>query len=123
KGTPKGVVDDPVSLIDVMPTVLGVLGQSIPSNVQGSNLLNASSLRGRELFAEAFPCPAPHTPDCPEGCMVRAAFSWPYKSMRSSSGKVELYDVAKDPGESRNLAASEASRAMELDGGLARWVK
>jgi arylsulfatase A-like enzyme len=123
KSTQKGVVDDPVSLIDVMPTILGVLGQSVPSNVQGSNLLEASSLLGRELFAEAFPCPAPHTADCPSGCMARAAFSWPYKGMRSSNGQFELYDIANDPGENRNLAASQASRAIELDRGLARWVK
>ena len=38
------VVADPVSLVDLMPTVLGAVGLEIPSQVQGRSLL--AELRG-----------------------------------------------------------------------------
>ena len=36
-------------------------------------------------------------------------------------GHVELYNLKDDPGESRDLAASQPRKARELRAGLARW--
>jgi hypothetical protein len=36
---------------------------------------------------------------------------------------VELYDLAHDAGETRDLAATTPSKAMELQGRLREWLK
>jgi arylsulfatase A-like enzyme len=117
-----GVVRDPVSLIDVAPTILGALDYSAPANVQGRNLLQAAG--AREIFGESFPCPATHRPECgSDGCMERAVFSWPYKLIVSSSGRRESYDLARDPGETKNLYGAQNLVAQGLSGDLSRWMK
>jgi arylsulfatase A-like enzyme len=117
-------VNDPVSLIDVAPTIINALGYAPPSTMQGKNLLDKAALGSRQVFSESFPCPVPHPPECPgDGCMARSVLSWPYKFITSSSGKFELYDVSKDPGEDRNLAASQGGAANELGSELSRWAK
>jgi arylsulfatase A-like enzyme len=117
-----GVVRDPVSLIDVAPTILGALDYSAPANVQGRNLLQAAG--DREIFGESFPCPAMHRPECgSDGCMERAVFSWPYKLIVSSSGRRESYDLARDPGETKNLYGAQNLVVQGLSGDLSRWMK
>jgi hypothetical protein len=37
------------------------------------------------------------------------------------TGAVELYDLAQDPGETRDLAAAEPTRTAELRAQLAAW--
>jgi arylsulfatase A-like enzyme len=123
KAAHTGVVNDPVSLIDVAPTIVNVLGYAPPANMQGKNLLDKAAAGPRQIFSESFQCPVPHPPECPDGCMSRSVLAWPYKLVTSSSGKFELYDVSNDAGEDRNLAVSQSAAAKELGSELSRWVK
>ncbi|MEO6239436.1 MAG: sulfatase-like hydrolase/transferase [Vicinamibacterales bacterium] len=104
------VVSDAVSLVDVAPTIAALAGLG---RFDGDGrTLPASSLQPgdssvRALYAESF---AP-----------LLDFGWsPLRTVRSSNWKYiaapkpELYDVSRDPGETRNLAAAEPSRAAEL---------
>jgi len=43
-----------------------------------------------------------------------ALFEWPYKYIRSSDGKHELYDLGADPREADNLFASQPERAAAM---------
>ncbi|HEV8441086.1 MAG TPA: sulfatase [Methylomirabilota bacterium] len=45
-----------------------------------------------------------------------------YKYIWASDGKDELYDLAADPGEERNLVATEAVRVAELRASLDKWL-
>ncbi len=99
-----GVVNDPVSLIDVPPTILTSIGVPVDAKIQGRN-----------LFSESIPNPAPHPPECPgSGCMSRALLAWPYKLVTSNSGKYEVYDISADPNETM---ASDVGTALKT------WVK
>ncbi len=92
------VVSEPVSLVDVLPTVVELLGQP-PNDVDGTSLvptLVGRTLGRRELYAESF---AP-----------LLDFGW--SSLRSvrvgsekyiAAPKPELYDLARDPDETRNV--------------------
>src|SRR5215471_8980043 len=101
----------PVSLVDLMPTVLGALGIEIPAQVQGKRLLSA--LRedradpGRSLYGETY--------------LPRLHFNW--SELRGTENakyhfidapKPELYDLTKDPGETHNLIAEKKAVAEEM---------
>lgn len=119
-----GVVRDPVSLIDVAPTVLASLGYPTPKQMQGRDLLDPKPLSPRQLFSESYPCPALHRSDCPpEGCLARAIFSWPFKYTVSSNGRREFFDVGTDPKEDHNLLEKDAIAAKELNLEMGRWIK
>jgi arylsulfatase A-like enzyme len=121
-GAHNGVIHDPVSLVDVMPTVLNALGYEPPKNTQGRNVTDVSAA-GREIYSESFPCPVMHSTDCPNGCNKRAVFSWPYKFITSSSGKYGFYDLSHDPAEDRDLAVTQRAEARDLGLKLSHWVR
>lgn len=106
---------DPVSVIDVAPTALRVLGVA-SFDADGIDLtpaLNGLSLPPRDLYAESF---AP-----------LLDFGWsPLQTLRSRRWKYidaprsELYDIVQDPAETRDLSKSEAAVVAELHDRTAR---
>jgi arylsulfatase A-like enzyme len=121
KGAQKGVVESPVSLIDVAPTVLSVAGLDIPKNVQGRNLLDPSAMEPREIFSESYACPVMQPKDCTGICTSKAAFTWPNKLITSSTGRYEVYDLAQDPNENKNLGGhTDLGRKLGME--LSHWV-
>jgi arylsulfatase A-like enzyme len=124
KSAARGVVDAPVSLIDVMPTALASLDVPAPAAVQGRNLLDTRAIQGRELFSEGFACPVVHPAGCPaNGCTQRAIVAWPYKYIEANTGRREFYDIAADPHENRNLITQDPKDANRLAAALDSWVK
>ncbi len=110
-GVTAGVVAEPVSLVDVAPTLASLAG--LPAfDADGRPLRVAAAIppdvgSHRALYAESF---AP-----------LLDFGWaPLRTIRRdgwkyvAAPKPELYDVEHDPGETQNLAASEAARAADL---------
>jgi arylsulfatase A-like enzyme/Flp pilus assembly protein TadD len=118
-----GVVDDPVSLVDLMPTVLHAVGVNVPSQVQGRSLLpelssgsDAQAERDRVLYGETF--------------LPRIHFNW--SELRGSENtkyhfidapRPELYDLAKDPGELHNLFTEKSAVADEMRAKLAGLIR
>jgi arylsulfatase A-like enzyme/Flp pilus assembly protein TadD len=104
-------VDDTVGLVDILPTVCGLLGIDPPAQVQGKDLSpycrkNAGPRQQRNLYTESL------TPT-KVGCssllgIIRG--NWKY----IQTTRPELYDIAKDPGETNNLVAKESKRARFL---------
>jgi arylsulfatase A-like enzyme len=104
------MVDRPVSCIDLAPTLLRLVGMTPPSEMTGVNLLDADAVAARKtIFGETFAHEAVDV-DRPETCLeYRWCVSWPWKLIRPNpgvvaGGKPELYNVANDPEEKRNLA-------------------
>ncbi len=111
--TPR-VIEDEVSLVDVMPTLLQALKIPVPASVQGRSLL--SLVLGRsgqpgaaasQLYAETY-LPLLH-------------FRWSQLRSTESRGwkyidapRPELYDTRRDPQETKNLYAARQSLAHEL---------
>ena len=111
------VVGEPVGHVDLVPTVLDLLGQEVPSQLPGRSLLPL--LAGRAGG------------DAPAGYFEAISASinrrWaPLYGLRAGALKYidlplpELYDLGADPGELRNLAASRPQDMERLGARLAQ---
>jgi arylsulfatase A-like enzyme len=116
--TPGRVVETPVPLLDIMPTLLDVAGAPLPDLIRGQSLLPV--LQGAE------PPERPIYSECPA---QRSLYD--DKSLRLGDYKlvynlkldrVELYDLRADPGELHDLAAAEPERAAAMRDELRAWT-
>ncbi|MES1242988.1 MAG: sulfatase-like hydrolase/transferase [Acidobacteriota bacterium] len=108
-GLPGGkVLETPVSLVDLGPTLAGLAGQTFPS-VDGRDL-SAALREGRE----------PDPEDVYAETQYPAVFGWsPLSALRRrdlkyiSSSAPELYDLTRDPKEASNLAPTAEARTVQ----------
>jgi arylsulfatase A-like enzyme/predicted Zn-dependent protease len=112
-GLPARVIPDQVRIVDVMPTVLELLGVAAPGAVQGVSLLPLAEGRSLDLVAQA------------ESWYPRYHYGWSeltsiqdgrFKLIRAP--RRELYDLEQDPQELRNLAEREPARADAMEAAL-----
>jgi tetratricopeptide (TPR) repeat protein len=115
------VVEQRVGTVDVMPTILDLLGLAARKDVDGQ------SLRG--LFDPAFPRPRPAELYA-ETLSARLSQGW--SEMRAviqadhkyvHGGRPELFDLGADPDELRNRVADEPERAGRLRSNLEAFLK
>ena len=123
-GSPGGrTVAEPVSLVDLMPTMLGAVGVEVPAQVQGKSLLARvgggdaeMAERDRSVYGETF--------------LPRLHFNW--SELRGAENskyhfidapRPELYDLAKDPGETHNLLGEKKAVAEEMRAKLAGMIR
>jgi arylsulfatase A-like enzyme/Flp pilus assembly protein TadD len=113
-------VTDLVSLADLMPTVLQTLKIDLPTQVQGHSLLplirTKEPAQARNLYAETF--------------LPRLHFNWSeLRGVESDNyhfidaPKPELYDLTKDPGETRNLFGEKRAVGEEMRAQLAKLIQ
>jgi arylsulfatase A-like enzyme len=95
-----------VSNVDLAPTLTRLAGAEIAPNREGRNLVPL--LRGRTGITWRTRVLSEHGPDGAPGawCMFRGP-RWKY--VQYESGEEELYDLANDPDELRNLASVSAT--------------
>jgi arylsulfatase A-like enzyme/Flp pilus assembly protein TadD len=110
------VVATPVRHIDVLPTVLDILGIAAPPELPGRSLLPLIGRAGQEAAPRAYF----------EALSSSLNEGWaPLHGLLDGSLKYvdlpipELYDLDADPGETRNLAATRAQDFERLRGLLA----
>jgi choline-sulfatase len=107
------VIDEPVALVDVAPTLIDLFGAPIPANMRGRSLLPiiehgkaGHAAPAHPIFAELLP-----------------ATAWPHHATmmldngkklihRISERRWELYDLGSDPGEKKNLADAPAAASL-----------
>lgn len=120
-GTPlSNTVSDPVSLVDIMPTVLAAAEMDTPPQVQGRNLVPAlrkeKADADRSLYSETF--------------LPRIHFNW--SELRSAQNaryhfidapRPELYDLTKDPAELHNLFADKKAVGEEMRAKLTGLIR
>jgi choline-sulfatase len=106
------VYTGPVRSVDLVPTILAALGLPGGETTQGTNLLPA--LRGD--------VPPPQLPQYSESLLSEVGFGMaPLYGVRSGgfkwirAPKPEVYDLARDPRETKNLYPAEARRGAALD--------
>jgi arylsulfatase A-like enzyme len=125
-GVPVGRrVAEPVSLVDVLPTALALLGEPAPDGIDGVDLAplwrdagtDAERLRDRLLFGEA-----DHNNESPDA--TRAVRRGRFKLIADRpSGRAVLFDLEADPGETRDVSerhpeiAGALRTALEASGG------
>ncbi len=115
------VIDAPVELVDLMPTVLDLVGSPPVSSAQGRSLVGA--MKGDEPLDLERPV---FSETRGYGSTVRSVRRLDWKLiLRETDGgaerKVELYDLASDPGETHDVAAAESRAVEELTSLLREW--
>ena len=108
-GVPAGVRDDLVSLVDLAPTILDLVG--IPTAMQ--------PLDGADLVPAIFDAPAALRPANRAIAIHEelqwSLVEWPYQLLvRPADNVVELYDIARDPLEHTDLAAQQPELVTRL---------
>ncbi|MBS1849529.1 MAG: sulfatase-like hydrolase/transferase [Acidobacteria bacterium] len=113
-------VAEPVSLVDLMPTILQVLHVEIPAQVQGRSLTDLIAAKKdstpRNIYGESY--------------LPRLHFNW--SELRGvqtdryhfiDAPRPELYDLSKDPGETENLFAQKKAVAEEMRNRLSGLIR
>jgi arylsulfatase A-like enzyme len=116
-GVPAGTrVAQPVSLVDVMPTCLALLGQAPPADLDGQDVsahlrpgATPAATDARTLYASA-----DHHNDAGDD-LLRTARRGRYKlTLDRRTGSEMLYDLQADPGETADAAAGHAELTAAL---------
>ncbi|HUV62643.1 MAG TPA: sulfatase-like hydrolase/transferase [Sedimentisphaerales bacterium] len=117
------VINEMVENIDLMPTLMEMIGRPLPSDsgLQGASMVNLAAGKQTSwktaIFAER------------GSMMIRTAryklIKNQEKDMREGAGAYELYDLVNDPGEDMNLIDDPACAALvaELKARLQAWQK
>lgn len=118
------VVREPVSQVDVLPTVLDVLHEEMPRGLDGMSLLRLNGLSQRSVFSESYPGHLAFQLNA-ERCrwIQRAILTGDKKLILSENGRKELFDVRVDPAEQTNLYGHTTPLAKELEKKIIAWQK
>jgi arylsulfatase A-like enzyme len=123
-------IDGPVASIDVLPTVLPLLGLPVPSDLDGESI---------PITQDEIPARGPRFGQATQPPRVEGDHAWPnaekarfvrdgrFKLIQTPYlGTEELYDLDADPAEHRNLlkdaGPQEAALAQRLRGLLEAWA-
>lgn len=90
----------PVSLLDVGPTIMTVMGLNQPSHFQGNNLLDGKSVKNPAIYEETY------KPEAVEHKFGILKHPW-HLILTPESTQYELFNLDKDPYEKNNLFTSE----------------
>jgi arylsulfatase A-like enzyme/Flp pilus assembly protein TadD len=108
------VVETPVSLVDLAPTLAGLVERPFTAT-------SASPLDGRDLSKQLSGRREPRPRDLYAESLYGTSFGWsPVFALRRgeikyiSAPRPELYDLGSDPGESQNLEGRRQSEGKEL---------
>jgi uncharacterized sulfatase len=121
------VVDAPVSSIDLAPTILRAVGIEPPREMTGVDLRHAEGAAARKtIFGETFAHDAVDIDRPATALEHRWCVSWPWKLIVPNqtmipTGQVELFNVADDPWETRNLAPEHPEVVGQLTRSLNGW--
>jgi uncharacterized sulfatase len=116
-----------VSAIDIAPTILKAAGVAPQAGTDGINLLDAQAVSARPaVFGEIFTHNAVDIHDPSSSLRYRWVVAGDWKLIvpdrrNEPDAVVEFFDLAHDPGETRNIAALEPQKVHDLRAMLDAW--
>jgi arylsulfatase A-like enzyme len=117
RGLQPGRIDTPVSLLDIYPTLVELLGLSDPGTLRGRSLVpllqGKAPASPRPLFAEL-------DLESRELRMVRQG-EWALIWHSEAPTATELYELTRDPTQSNNFALRRPEVVQALQDTLVRW--
>ena len=134
-GVAPGVYRGLSSAVDVMPTVLDLLGLDIPDSVQGRSLapgMRDKSLPGREYVVSSIPFANPGDPVQSVDSLLRTLSDHPVTTVTAAEwsllyspqgGRSELYNLNSDPDQVRNVMGTHNPEARELHRLLVQFMR
>jgi uncharacterized sulfatase len=117
KIVPKMDTETLVSSIDMVPTVLDLIGIDRPDGLPGVDVLNEEELNGREaIFGEIY---AHDFTTIDSSLFYQIVYTNPYKLIvpdqtRKPDEPIQLYNIYEDPTEQNNLAEAKPEIVVEL---------
>jgi len=134
-GISAGVYGQLTSAVDVMPTVLEILGCNIPDFVEGQSLLpkiDDSAVSGREFAVSSIPFANPGDPvrsvdnflRMLKAPTVTTITSGNYSLLYSpEEGQSKLYDLSLDPGQQKDIISDQPDIGKELHQYLVKFMR
>ena len=120
-GAPARRVEGVVSTIDLLPTVLDILGLPVPNGVEGKTIPLTHAAGARTVFGEASQPGREKTADSGWFNRQNAQYARDthYKLIRiPHSNREHLYSLSLDPGEKSDLLTSPSREHLEVAEGL-----
>ena len=116
------VVNEPVSLVDMMPLVLEKLGYKTPAGMRSTGLNSFSTDPSGYIISESYP--SKYYTNLHENYrnIETALYSGKYKFISSTAGKRELFDLSVDADEKTNLYSKGSSISGMMEISLNNWV-
>ncbi len=119
--------DSLASSLDIAPTLLTAAGLNPTPQMPGINLLNSQAVANRkELFGECFTHNLRDLNNPAASVRFRWMIDGAWKLIvpdaeNEPESRVELYNLAEDPGEQKNLAAGEVNRVDSMRKKVDAW--
>lgn len=122
-----GRYNDLVSSIDLAPTLVSAAGIAPDAKMAGLNLLDVAAGKGKlardQVFGETFIHSSLDVNNPAKNLVSRWTRKGDWKLIVRVEGDPELYNLAADPTEEKNLAKSEPAKVEELKKSLDGWWK
>lgn len=117
-----GVVEQPVHLVDVLPTVLAACGIAAPPGIQGRPLIDGAR-PGPPVFVSRYVFPEAKGARAGRGPEQHAVVDLPWKlivteAQGASPARAQLFDLGRDAREEDDVAAREPGRVRRLTAAL-----
>lgn len=120
-------VEQPVLSLDILPTICGAAGVKPPTGLPGLNLLDEKARNKRKaIFGECFTHNAVDLHQPASSLRWRWAIEGDWKLIvpapqNEPDGKIELFNLANDPAEAKNMASAEPDRVRRMSKMLGSW--
>jgi arylsulfatase A-like enzyme len=134
-GVSAGVYGQLTSAVDLMPTVLEVLGCGIPDFVEGQSLLpkiDDATTSGREFTVSSIPFANPGDPVRSVDNLLRMLKAPTVTTITSDNysllyspeeGQSKLYDLSLDPGQQKDIISDQPDLGKELHQYLVKFMR
>ena len=117
------VIDSPVGLIDIVPTIYQYMGLKMPDGLEGKalDLNRGDSIANRPIFTETFnPQRArPNVRPIAFRSIISGNWKLIYDQIKNSN---QVYNLSEDPHERNDLSGQRSEQKRVLKGLLSKWI-